>query len=146
MPLTRKDHWAERHYNDFLLAHAKAPFQWGVMDCALFAADGILAFTGIDIAGDFRGKYTTDLGAMRAIRTVTGGSTTADALTYCSKKYGLEEYTHPLMAKRGDLVLLEDQGRLIAGLVHLSGRHVISVGEDGLLRKPLTTIKRAWRV
>jgi hypothetical protein len=52
----------------------------------------------------------------------------------------------PLFARRGDLVVIEDVGRTIAGVVHLNGRDVVSVGAAGLKRLPLNTVKRAWRV
>jgi hypothetical protein len=58
----------------------------------------------------------------------------------------MAELKQPLFARRGDLCVVEDSGRLIAGLVHLSGRHIVAAGEDGLHRLPITDIKRAWRV
>jgi uncharacterized protein DUF6950 len=83
---------------------------------------------------------------MKAIKTVTGGTTVADAAAYCANKYGLVEHQYPLMAKRGDLVVIENGTDLIAGVVHLSGRDVISVSETGLVRLPITSIKRSWSV
>jgi hypothetical protein len=128
------------------------PFEWGKNDCATFAADAILANTGIDIADDFRGKYTTQLGALKTIREVTGGTSVADAAAYCAAKHGLVEHTYPLMAKRGDLVVIENDGTLIAAVVHLNGFHAISVSETGLVRLPIAdqngkpNVVRAWSV
>jgi hypothetical protein len=48
------------------------------------------------------------------------------------------------MAKRGDLVIIDNAGTLIAGVVHLNGRHVVSVSETGLVRLPITNVVRAW--
>lgn len=121
-------------------------FKWGVNDCALFAADGIQAYTGVDIADDFRGKYSDEAGAFALIRQVTGGATVADAAAYCAKKHALRERIHPLMAQRGDLVVVESAGVLISGLVHLNGRHVVVASEKGLNRLPITTVKRSWAV
>ena len=146
MPLKRKDHWQTRDFSQFLIDRAKTPFVWGTNDCALFAADGIQAQTGVDIASDFRGKYTDEAGAFGAIKSVCNGTTVADAAAYCATKHGMDELQHPLMAQRGDLVIAADGANLIAGLVHLNGRDVVSVGAQGLLRLPLTTIRRAWRV
>jgi hypothetical protein len=152
MALTKLDHWHTRAFDPFLRERANMPFEWGKNDCALFAADAILANTGIDIADDFRGKYTTQLGALRIISKITGGTSVADAAAYCATKHGLVEHTHPLLAKRGDLVVIENDGNLIAGVVHLNGMHVISVSETGLVRLPIADLKgrpnvvRAWSV
>ena len=146
MPLQRTTHWATRELHDFLESSATKSFQWGVHDCCLFAADAILAMTGADIADAFRGKYNDEASAFSLIKSVTGGSTVAGAAEYCALQYGLEEYPFPLMAKRGDLAVVEESGRLIAGIVHLTGRHVVSVGEDGLKRLCISTVQRSWAV
>lgn len=146
MSLTRIQHWATRSFHEFLLARAKMPFAWGQNDCALFAADGVLALTGIDIAADFRGKYSDEASAFAAIKSIAGGATVADAAAFCAQKHGLAELRFPLMAQRGDLVVFPNGPNLIAGLVHLNGRHVISVSESGLVRFMITDVKRAWRV
>ena len=130
MPLQRTTHWATRELHDFLESGATKPFQWGVHDCCLFAADAILAMTGADIADAFRGKYDDEASAFSLIKSVTGGSTVANAAEYCAVQHELEEYPYPLMARRGDLVVVEESGRLIAGIVHLTGRHVVTVGRS----------------
>ncbi|MGC1781755.1 MAG: hypothetical protein WA708_04490 [Acidobacteriaceae bacterium] len=146
MPLKRTEHWATREYHKFLLARAKTPFAWGTNDCCLFPADAIEAFTGVDLASDFRGKYHDEASAFALIKSVANGTTVADAAAYCAAKHGLAERKYPLMAQRGDLVTIENAGSLIAGIVHLNGRHVVSVGASGLLRMPITNVKRAWAV
>ena len=142
--MRRKMHWATRAYHRFLLSRADTPFRWGRHDCALFAADGIQAITGVDIASSFRGKYYDEASAMAVIASTTGGTTVADAAAWCAKKHGLAELAYPLMAQRGDLCVFEDSGRLVAGLIHLDGRHIVAAGEQGLRRIPITEIVRAW--
>jgi hypothetical protein len=150
MPLTRTPHWATREYNAHLKAHAHAPFAWGTNDCCTSAANAIESFTGVDIAADFRGKYTDMASALTAIKAITGGSTIEDAAAWCASKHGLVEYPMPLYAQRGDLVLMavanEDDSPLIAGVVHLNGLHLVSVGEHGLVRLSIRTVRRAWKV
>jgi hypothetical protein len=146
MPLIRTPHWATREFHQFLLKRAREPFEWGINDCSLFAADAIQSFTGTDLASDFRGKYTDEAGAFALIKTVTGGTTVADAAAYCARKHGLVERIHPLMAQRGDLVIVPDSGNLISAVVHLNGRHVVTVGEKGLLRISIMLVKRAWAI
>jgi hypothetical protein len=146
MALTRIQHWQTRAFHQFLLDRSRTPFRWSENDCALFAADGVLAQTGTDIASEFRGKYTDEAGALATIKAVCGGSTVADAAAYCATKHSMVELQHPLMAQRGDLVIVKDAGNLVAGLVHLSGRDIAVVGEKGLHRVPITSVTRAWRV
>jgi hypothetical protein len=146
LPLTRTPHWATRELHDFLLARAKELFAWGKNDCSLFAADAIQSFTGVDLASDFRGKYTDEASAMALVQKVTGTATIEAAALWCAQKHALVEYQHPLMAKRGDLVLVQDSGRLISAIIHLSGRHAVTVGEDGLKRLLITQVKRSWAV
>lgn len=145
MPLKRTKHWATCEYNQHLVERAEAPHVYGVNDCCLFAADGIKAMTGVDIAEDFRG-YSTEQGALKAIAKVAGGSTVQDAAVYCAKKYDLAELDQPLKAQRGDLVLIEEADGFKMGLVHLSGACAVVPGETALRRVDLAAIKRAWRI
>jgi hypothetical protein len=146
MPLIRTEHWATREFHDFLEARATTPFGWGSNDCCLFPADAIASFTGVDLADDFRGKYSSEEEAWALIESVTGGKTVADAAAWCADKHGLSEWHHPLQAQRGDLVVALNAGNLIAGVVHLSGRHVMTVAEAGAVRLPIRSIQRAWKV
>ncbi len=108
-------------------------------------------FTGVDLAAAFRGQYDDQRSAFAAIRKITGGSTVADAAAWCANQHGLEELKHPLCAQRGDLVVMrqnasDPESQWIAGVVHLSGAHLVSVAETGAVRLPITSVVRAWRV
>jgi hypothetical protein len=145
MPIKRLEHWDTTHLHQFLLERRKTPFKWGEHDCCLFAADAIQAITGVDIASDFRGRYSDQASALDAIKSVTGGTTVEDAAVYCATKAGLPELPHPNFAHRGDLVLLNDAGQLIAGVIGLNSKP-LSAGEKGMKSLPLSSVKRAWRV
>jgi hypothetical protein len=144
--MKRFEHWATRSLHSFLKDEMHKPFAWGQNDCCLFSANAIQSFTGVDVALDFRNKYTTKLGAFKAIKTITGGTTVEDAAVYCANKFGLKERIHPLMAQRGDLAVFHNGDEVIAGLVHLNGRSVVSVSDNGTVILPITTIKRSWSV
>lgn len=152
MPLKRTEHWATREFDKFLRHEAHAPFVWGQHDCCLFAANAIQAFTGTDLAADFRGKYHDEASAFALIKTVTGGGTTVeDAAAWCAQKHGLVEWVRngvpaPLFAQRGDLVVMEESGRLLAGVMHLRGTHAVTVGEGGLVKVSIRNVKRAWKI
>jgi len=146
MSLKRTIHWATRSFDTFLRERARLPFAWGTNDCAMFAADAVQAITGTDIAGDFRSKYSSEASAFALIKTVTGGTTVADAAAWCAQQHELVEWDYPLLAKRGDLVVIDNGGQLISGVIHLNGRHAISVSESGLVRLPISKVKRAWKI
>lgn len=150
--LKRSQDWLTRELDTYLREHAKDKFQWGVQDCSLFAANCIEATTGVDIASDFRGKYHDETSAFALIKSITGGTTVADAAAYCATKHGLVEWVGkdgkptPLLAMRGDLVVVSNAGRLIAGIVDLSGRYVAAMSETGVVRLSIMSIVRAWHV
>ena len=146
MALKRHPHCLTRAYHQFLASRRYMPFAWGSNDCALFAADGIQAITGTDIAADFRGKYSDEASAMAAIKAIANGSTIADAAAWCAAKHGLTECIHPLMAQRGDLVIVEAAQGLMSGLVDLNGRHVLIPGQHGIVRLSISLIRRSWHV
>jgi hypothetical protein len=146
MSLPKPHNWREQHFHNFILENAHKPFEWGINDCCLFPANAIQAISGVDLADDFRGKYSDETSAFALIKSLTGGSTVADAAAYCAHKHELAGYQHPLMAKRGDLVVIKNGDALICGLVHLNGRHVITVSTNGLVRLPISNVVRAWRI
>jgi hypothetical protein len=144
MTLKRLPHWETKLFHQFLVDSAHLPFEWGTQDCALFAANGIQSITGQDIAVDFRDKYHDEAGAFQTIKDVCGGKCVADAAAYCAAKFGLNPLDKPLMAQRGDLVVLQAPSRaLVAGIVGLDG-HIVSVYEKGLFRLPLKMATHAW--
>lgn len=150
--MTRLPQWDTVLLPAFLASRKGQPFAWGKNDCCLFAADAVQAITGVDIAADFRGKYSNHVDALTLVWKLTGKSdnhgTTeaANAAEYCAAKHGLTEYEHPKQAKRGDLVVVSNADRLIAGVVHTDGRHIAGLGEAGLLYFPISTVQRAWAV
>ena len=144
--MQRLPKWDTQLLPAFIAMRKTKPFMWGANDCCTMAADAIQAITGVDIAGDFRGQYLDEKSAFKLIKKLTGGTTVADAAEYCAVRHGMTEYKYPLQAKRGDLVVLEDAGRLIAGFVYVDGRHIAAVGEDGFRYYLITEAKRAWAV
>jgi hypothetical protein len=150
--IKRSSTWLTHELDAYLRDAATKPFAWGTTDCCLFAADAVLAMTGVDIADDFRGKYGTQAEALALIKTVTGGTTVTDAIVHCATKFGLMEWLKadgspcPLMAKRGDLCAVLNDGNIIAGVIELSGRYVACQGDAGLIRLQLSAIQRAWHV
>lgn len=106
------------------------PFQWGVLDCSMLAADCAVAICGKDPAAEYRGQYDTEAGAARALAKF---GTIADALDR-----HFERIDNP---QRGDIVQLAGGG---VGVVWGAGVWTV----DPELGVGLTTeeVTLKWRV
>ncbi|MDO5704031.1 MAG: hypothetical protein Q4G49_03030 [Paracoccus sp. (in: a-proteobacteria)] len=60
----------EARLSDYICRVAKTPFEYGVHDCALFAAGGVEAVTGSNPAVKWAGRYGCALGGLRQMRRV----------------------------------------------------------------------------
>lgn len=111
------------------------PFAWGSQDCALFAADCVLAVTGADPAADVRGTYSDANGAARVIRERGGLSEIA------ADRLGAE--ISPPLAQPGDVGLVMSGGRQC--LAVCSGDAWVAPGLDGLEYVPMNCAVTSWR-
>lgn len=128
----RLDSW-EKNLNEYL--RTVGPFEWGENDCCLFAANAVLAMTGVDVSKPYRG-YKTRLGAMKKIKDlgVEGVWTKI-----------LGEPIHPKMCKRGDVVLFQNGQEQSAGIC--VGTKFAAVAEEGLIMLPMQEHAiMGWRV
>lgn len=120
---------------DTIRAAKMQPFLWGEHDCLLFAADCIKAVSGNDYATAVRGTYHTAAEARKTLLKHYG--TMEKALGE-----NLEEIPVKL-AQRGDVAMVENQGRHCAGVIWNGGVYVPGINGLVLLKcRPL----RAWRV
>jgi len=133
----RKKDWCERLVT-FLTAHLNTPFEWGKFDCCLFVADALLEITDIDIAKPFRGKYTTEKGAMRALIKY-GNGTVKDTFSEI-----LGTFKPRLNACRGDVALIDTPTGHAVGIVFNGEVWVAS--PDGLITVSLKEALGCWSV
>lgn len=136
--MTRLPDWDAR-FVAFLAGLGPPLHVYGARDCALLGADCVLAVTGVDPAAEFRGKYSTEAGAAKALRTIGAG----DLASTVSSKF---ESIAPSLAGRADLVL--HKGNL--GFA-LGDGTALFLGEDeagniGWLKFPRSAWEAAWRV
>ncbi len=126
--------------NSYLETCRAKQFVWGEHDCCLFAAEVAKRITGIDYAQDFRGHYSTEKGALRAIRKYGSGN-----LPDTVNKY-LGEPVPPLLLRRGDAALMEVDGLIgyAIGVCWVGG--LVYVGQHGLVSMPLSYAVSGWRV
>ena len=122
----------------YLAAEQDRPMAWGASDCVLFAAGGIEAVTGVDLAADWRGTYATAEEAARVLRSL-GCRTVAElADLYLSR------HDRPAQARPGDIVLIEE-GAL--GSLGISVGPAVRVrGRESIGTLPLSAVAAAWRV
>ena len=141
MPLVRDERWPER-LASFIEERRHAPFAWGSNDCSLFACDAMLAMTGIDIAAEFRGKYSDELGALRCLKDHAGGALEATAEKIAAQ-FGLLEIP-PLHAQRGDVAIIPTTNGPALGVV--IGEDIVAAGPSGVAFFSLRDVQRAWRI
>ena len=139
--LTRSPDWAAR-LTAVVEATRRAPREAGRHDCILFVCDCIAAMTGIDLGREFRGTYRCALGGLRRVREAGGGDLEA-LVQLTAARMGIAEID-PAQASVGDVVLRDDGGQQVLGIV--LGRRAAFVGEKGLLHLDTATCRRAWRI
>lgn len=113
------------------------PFEWGRHDCALFAADAIQAMTDVDLATGFRGRYSTETGSVRRLRSA-GHS---DQLQLAAS---LLPEIDPAFATDGDVCSFVAAGWTVLGVY--VGDLIAAPGIDGLTFVPRTDATRAFHV
>lgn len=132
----RIDGW-EMAYAGYLQNALAQPFAWGQHDCATFAFDLRCTLTGQDAAAIWRGKYTTEAGAIRTCRRLFKGD---------FAKMGHVLLGDPLptvlLARRGDIVL----GGTPLGWAVVTGAQVVGLSPAGPVTLPLASCALAWRV
>lgn len=157
--LRRRQNWPER-LSDVIAYYRAKPFEWGRLDCALFACNCILQMTNIDPAEWFRGRYDDEASARAAMAQYVAENADADYIAAhgdgLTATWQLVAAAHGLVekslgfAQRGDIVLLSTASGESLGVVDLDGLGVAFVDFEGLKRVALKTLKRAgaraWQV
>lgn len=130
----RYQNWPQR-LHDTIKAASGRPFLWGETDCCLFAADCSVAICGVDPAEQYRGHYTTEIGAKRKLHELHGG---LEAV--CDAYF---ERVSIALRQRGDFVLFDGPMGKSIGVVWAGG--IWATTDDGVARvkaEPLI----CWRV
>lgn len=144
MALQRQTDWPHK-LRLFLISKADSTFAWGTNDCCSMACEWIRLSTGTDVYADFRGQYTTKLGAYKAIKAVTSGTDEEAAAEYVTAKFDMPEVP-VLMAQRGDVVLFDAPEGKRLGIVSLFPSRALFLTETGIAYERTADCKRAWKV
>jgi hypothetical protein len=116
------------------------PFAYGVHDCALLASHLAYVMTGVDIAGDVRGTYTTAFGALRCLKRVYGVDNLADLVGQYFPAIPVAK------ASRGDVVLLITRETPSGALGIVLGDKAIFPGPSKCEFVNVSECNQAWRV
>jgi hypothetical protein len=127
--VTRVSDW-EAKLSDYIASMLGEPFVWGVNDCCTFSAGAVEAITGIDPIPEYRGKYDTALGSVRAL----GGKKLEQVMDDKFPELPIG------FAQRGDLAMMDG----CVGVV--MGDYALFVSEDGLERIKRPMWDKAWSV
>lgn len=132
----RRGDW-EAALAQYITEREAIPYAWGEHDCAMFAAGAVVAITGKDPVPDFRGRYSTAHGSVRALQRYGDGTLEATLDTRFDVR--------PIAcAKRGDLAFHDGS----VGIV--MGPFALFVGDiddtPGLIRVPRAQWQKAWAV
>ena len=140
--MTRFATW-EADLAAYLAGVRDRPLEWGAHDCGLFFAGACKAMTGFDPGEPFRGKYSTEMGAAKALKRFGAGNleTTLD---------GLFQEVPAAFVQRGDGVWNgESVGIAMAGYALFVGETVTSEGapvQRGLVRVSRAEWVKGWSV
>jgi hypothetical protein len=114
------------------------PFQWGINDCCLFAADWVYMLTGVDPAAKWRGEYSNALEAARLAADYGG----VIGLVTAAGNWTAQE---PTAARRGDLVLIPAP-TFGSAVGVCAGSYLLIPGESGLLTVSMEQATNSWRI
>jgi hypothetical protein len=135
-PLVRLPGWRSA-LNGVIADHRRRIFAYGSADCALLAADAVLAETGVDLAAGFRGRYAT-LREGLALMQAAGFARHTDMIAA-----NLPE-RHPALLRAGDLGFLEVGDVPVPAVV--LGALVAAHTENGLAFLDRTRLVRGFAV
>lgn len=114
------------------------PMQPGQHDCCLFGAGAIEAQTGIDIAAEWRGRYSTFAGGRRILRK----SGYADHVALIASVLPED---HISAAREGDIAIVPGEDGAAVGVIQGTAVYVLAPsGRIGLV--PMTPVQRLFRV
>jgi hypothetical protein len=123
----------ETRLSDYISEKRHEPFAYGKNDCCTFALGAAQAITGVDPMPEFRGKYDTLIGSVRALKEIGAGDLESTMDTKFPE-IGIG------FAQRGDLAFFDGS----VGVV--MGSFAWFVSDNGLERVPRSMWDKAWSV
>ena len=141
--LHRKPNW-QLLLDLYLRSRNRAKFRYGSNDCCLFVCDAVEEMTGTDIAAPFRDRYHSRKQAYRAIEAYANKASVEAIAERIAAEHGMPE-TKPLLAQRGDVILVNRPRDFSLALVGLRGEF-LAAANRGYEIVPMDFAVRAWHV
>lgn len=137
MTLVRLPDWQSR-LRRWLGTVAGQPILPGRHDCCMFGAGAIEAQTGVDIAAEWRGRYTTFAGGRRILRRAGFDGHVALIAHHLPE-------AHVSAALTGDIAIVPGEGGDAVGVVQGAAVYVLAAsGRLGLV--PMAPVLRLFKV
>lgn len=130
--LKRASTW-ETNLATYIESKRDEPFAYGSNDCCYFCFGAIEAITGQDCMAEFRGKYDTEFGSLRALKEIGAGDLESTMDTkFPEIAIGL--------AQRGDIAFFD------GAIGVIMGSFAWFVADDGLTRVPREFWTKCWGI
>jgi hypothetical protein len=113
----------EKSLNDTIVSYYGREFSWADSSCVHFAADCVLAMTGVDYIKDFRGEWSDEQEAVNFIAN-NGGTLRAFMDGW--------EMVDRTRAQRGDVAIMIKDKKEFMGIVGMDPRFVLVRSEKGM--------------
>lgn len=123
----------EQALSDYIGSKRNEPFVYGVNDCCMFAAGAVHVMTGVDPMAEFRGKYKSLAGSVRALKEIGEG----DLEKTIDGKFPVIPVSS---AQRGDIAFFD------GSLGIIDGGFAWFVSDDGLERVERSFWDKTWGV
>ncbi len=121
---------------EFLASRRMTPYEFGINDCATFAADCLLYITGTDPLAPWRSNLWSNGEEAGAALDAAGGLVAAVDNIFPRVPRAL--------AQRGDLCLVKDSADQ-PSLAICAGSVAVSPGFDGQVHSPMRDARLVWR-
>jgi len=115
------------------------PFEPGYHDCGLWASDCVKAMTGVDLAAQFRGQYTT----------IEEGLALLQAAGYADQvEFAAAEFREcgPTYVQSGDIAAISTPIGWATGVVMGHIVYVVTPGDGGLGILSISRVERAFQI
>lgn len=133
---TRKIDW-QLAFEQTVREHKDKAFIWGEHDCVLWAANTVLAITGFDPASNFRGEYSTALGAAKILKEHGGMEALVTGVLE-------RDPVAPAFANVGDVLMVLQEGQPMLAICN--GETMLAPGLKGLVALSTLSAVKAWKV
>ena len=117
----------------------KKPYEIGVHDCAIFAAETLALISPFDFTSVFKGKYKTRIGSLKFIKRY--GKTLEEAV---SAIIGMKSIS-PTLSIRGGIVIIRDKDKMEHIGICLGDRSSF-LSENGLIFVRTLDCIATWRI